>query len=775
MKNIQNIKEQLQCIFKIQFKIQKEFIQKMSIIQEVDNLSLKFVSTPNETNAINLLRFIRGQNMYHLAIYLGEYLISKFPYVLDLKDEYSISAYYLNEHNKAFDVLQEGLNMKGLSQEKSWKILFNQHFSIDHVCNRYIFYNESIVKNILERKCSDDLPLVSFSITSCKRFDLFEQTINSFLNCVQDLHLIDKWYCIDDNSSEEDREKMKKLYPFFTFYFKTKEEKGHPQSMNIIKKIVKTPYLIHSEDDFKFFSKRNYITEALDVLSCDIKIGQCLFNKNYAEIESDIDIKGGIFKTTNNGVRYFIHEYAKTEEDIKKWVEKYGTYKNSSYWPHFSFRPSLLRTEIFENVGSFNEKISHFEMDYAHRYYNRGYISTFFEGISCLHIGRLTSERNDESKLNAYTLNNEKQFYGKEESVEKPEKEKEFIITTTTVEDENEYKKIKMFVVNLDRRPDRWELFEKNSLNSLNFIKYERFSAVDGMKLVSTRQLQQIFENNDYKMRRGMVGCFMSHIKLFTNLINEKDKNIESYLILEDDVEFQPDFEKKFKHFLKQLDNTSWDLAFLGHHVRDKNDSIFFDKEKLPEISKIDVYQSFCQSLGGTTGFIISKKGAEKFLDFLNKTGATNGIDTCIQKSANQLDIYYCTPHLIFSECFRGDNSKSLDTDIQHDFSSLEKKIDERLKDEIEYLNSKNIKTTKASKYDFFTEYIKNISPGECIYYEGTENEILKIEKSCCHPNYKIGDRIIIVLNTNNIIDIECYFHRYKNGFQFNVDNAIKY
>ena len=182
----------------------------MSIIQEVDNLSLKFLNTPNETNAINLLRFVRGQNMYHLSIYLGEYLISKFPYLLDLKDEYSISAYYLNKHNKAFDILQEGLNMRGLSQEKSWKILFNQHFSIDHVCNRYTFYNECIVKSILERK-QNNLPLVSFSITSCKRFDLFEQTINSFLNCVQDLNLIDNWYCIDDNSSDEDREKMKKL------------------------------------------------------------------------------------------------------------------------------------------------------------------------------------------------------------------------------------------------------------------------------------------------------------------------------------------------------------------------------------------------------------------------------------------------------------------------------------------------------------------------------------------------------------------------------------
>ena len=749
----------------------------MSIIQEVDNLSLKFLNSPSETNAINLLRCIRGHNMYNLAMYIGEYLMTKFPYLLDLKDEYSISAYYSNDHNKAFDVLQEGLNMKGLSEEKSWKILFNQHFSIDNVCNRYIFYNENIVQKILEKK-QNNLPLVSFTITSCKRFDLFEQTINSFLNCVEDVHLIDNWYCIDDNSSEEDRHKMKMLYPFFTFYLKTNEEKGHPQSMNIIRNLVKTPYLIHLEDDFKFFSKKKYITDSLDVLSCDLKIGQCLFNKNYAEIESDIDIKGGVFKTTNNGVRYFIHEFAKTDDDIKKWIQKYGNYKNSSYWPHFSFRPSLLRTEVFQNIGNFNEKISHFEMDYAHRYFDFGYISTFFEGLSCLHIGRLTSERNDESKLNAYKLNNEKQFYGKEESLSKPKsEEKEFIITNDNNKPEPESIKkefgIKTFIVNLDRRPDRWKNFNKNSLN---FIQYERFSAVDGMKLVSTRQLQQIFENNDYSMRRGMVGCFMSHIKLFVKLINETDENIKSYLILEDDVEFQQDFEKKFEYFMKQLDDfSSWDLVFLGHHVRDKNNEEFYDKEKMPEISKTDAYQSFCQSLGGTTGFIISKKGARKFLDFLNRTGATNGIDTCIQKSANQLDIYYCTPHLIFSECFRGDNSLKIDTDIQYDFSSLEKNIDDRLKDEIDYLISKDIKIIKATTYDLYSEYIKKINTNECIYFEGNENEILKIERSCCYPNYKIGEKYIIIINLKNSSDVECYFHRYKIGEFFNIENAIKY
>ena len=46
--------------------------------------------------------------------------------------------------------------------------------------------------------------------------------------------------------------------------------------MNIIKKIVDTPYIFHCEDDWKFFCKKRYISECFDVLGQSCKIGQCL-------------------------------------------------------------------------------------------------------------------------------------------------------------------------------------------------------------------------------------------------------------------------------------------------------------------------------------------------------------------------------------------------------------------------------------------------------------------------------------------------------------------
>ena len=72
------------------------------------------------------------------------------------------------------------------------------------------------------------------TFTTCKRLDLFKQTINSILNHWTDKDKIDYWFCVDDNSSETDRIEMKELYPWIEYYLKTYEEKGHRKSMNII-------------------------------------------------------------------------------------------------------------------------------------------------------------------------------------------------------------------------------------------------------------------------------------------------------------------------------------------------------------------------------------------------------------------------------------------------------------------------------------------------------------------------------------------------------------
>ncbi len=296
-------------------------------------------------------------------------------------------------------------------------------------------YNQPKINDIVLKVSSPNIDKkITFSITTCKRFDLFEKTMNSFIHYCKDVLLIDEYICVDDNSSEEDREKMKTLYPFFKFIMKTPEQKGHIQSMNIIINEVKTPYLIHMEDDWQFYVEGNYITEALNIINQtniisiynipenqninNKKIAQVLFNKNYTEIEEEI-VNGGYLCITDDGyINYLIHEHYDEKTNPNDYLQsclKNG--RSCVYWPHYSLRPSLLNTEIFKTLGYFTDKFGFFEREYAERFFKNNYISCFFDKVICRHIGKLTSEKNG---INAYNLNNVDQFsYTKNNETEK--------------------------------------------------------------------------------------------------------------------------------------------------------------------------------------------------------------------------------------------------------------------------------------------------------------------------------------------------------------------
>lgn len=625
----------------------------------MENLAKNFMDLPSENNGYMLVKTLRCLEHYYLASLIGKFISDLYPESLKLRSETSVSTCSSGQHRLSYELNSTNIDYVNLSEQDITILKQNQQLSVNYITDDYINYNKDIVnKIVLKQKLP--IQLITFTITTCKRFDLFEKTINSFLNCCTDLDRIDNWLCIDDNSSEEDRTKMKEKYPFFTFYWKTLNEKGHPKSMNIIKNIVKTPFIFHMEDDWKYFHRTNYISKCMDILVSDNMIGQCLINKNYAEIINDAHIAGGILTKTKNGTRFYTHEYTPDKVSEQNFSKKYGMQRNCAYWPHFSLRPSLLKKEVLDIIGPYNEQISHFEIDYSNRYVNRGFKSVFLDGIFCLHTGRLTSQRNDKNIPNAYDMNDEIQFHGKE-----------------LKKDRFSLKGVKTYVINLNKRNDRLLEFHKNSN-----IKYTRFDAIDGKKLKPNIQLQRIFEGNDFNMRVGLVGVAMSHIKLFIELVNSDQ---EMFCIFEDDITFGSKFEQQLKHVIKNA-QSGWDLIYLGHHLypQFKNDDCY--KEELPVLQKLNVKKSLQISMGGMYAYLITKEGARKLLDFINITGMTNGIDTVQQKAINNMNTYYCFPHIVFSECALP--GKNIDSDIQYNYDSVSminydqssKKYTERLK-----------------------------------------------------------------------------------------------
>lgn len=389
--------------------------------------------------------YITVRNYKYAEIFLKKAAEKKYPihhtFFIDTdihqwKSKCTLAALYItmDKISEAKPILEKLLENQKYRDNIAIKELYDncRYPHLEELKKEVIQYNKNIVDEITNR-VKTDVPnkhKITLTITTCKRFNLFEKTMNSFINCCQDILLIDRFICIDDNSSEEDRLQMQKLYPFFEFIFKTPEQKGHLASMNMVISEVKTPYVLHMEDDFLFLDKSEYIKPALQILNQskyilldDVpadqnihskEIGQVLFNRNYQE-EIESFVPGGYLAETSTKYKYIIHEHY--TEGTAGYLEAQDFYKRgtSVYWPHFSFRPSILKTSVYKKLGQFASG-GFFEREYADRYYANNYISTYFDKVTCEHIGRLTRERNSDKK-NAYELNEEEQFLSKNTSL----------------------------------------------------------------------------------------------------------------------------------------------------------------------------------------------------------------------------------------------------------------------------------------------------------------------------------------------------------------------
>ncbi len=284
----------------------------------------------------------------------------------------------------------------------------------------YTVSNNMILQNkVKEIRLNRHNPRVMITFTTCKRWDLFRETMNSILNQWTDIDAVDYWYCVDDNSNEDERRVMRETYPWIDFYMKTPKEKGHRESMNIIwRKLneTKPKYWIHMEDDFLFHTRGSYVNDAIRIIEDKTlidsgeNIKQILYNRNFGETINDYNIQGHRM-IRQNGYELAVHVH------IGGQTFPYG---NCHYWPHYSFRPSIIDVETILSLGNYDSENQFFEMDYALKWMNAGYRSGFYNKITNRHIGRLTSERNLPNKLpNAYELNDESQFVARPDEIDK--------------------------------------------------------------------------------------------------------------------------------------------------------------------------------------------------------------------------------------------------------------------------------------------------------------------------------------------------------------------
>jgi GR25 family glycosyltransferase involved in LPS biosynthesis len=177
----------------------------------------------------------------------------------------------------------------------------------------------------------------------------------------------------------------------------------------------------------------------------------------------------------------------------------------------------------------------------------------------------------------------------------------------------------KIYCINLDRRTDRWEECEK-IFSKLNLV-VERFSAEDG-------KLLTLPHGDAYNAE---IAGAISH----TNVIKDaKEKGYKNILILEDDVEFHPDFEILLDKMFSQVPN-DWEMLFFGgNHVQgftniSENIQRLFGSYAIHAYGiKNDVYDIIIKFMSDKIDMVFNNKetkytpsvAADYFMAFLHKT-----------------------------------------------------------------------------------------------------------------------------------------------------------
>ena len=207
----------------------------------------------------------------------------------------------------------------------------------------------------------------------------------------------------------------------------------------------------------------------------------------------------------------------------------------------------------------------------------------------------------------------------------------------------------KRFVINLDRRKDRYNGF----LNRIPFDSdvCERFSAVDGKNIKE-------FKNNDNPF---VIGCHLSHKSILKLVVEDETiKDDDIILIFEDDVFFSDSFSEeinKLVNYLKNLKKMNY-LVYIGgrftHKFQPSCSKAWKAWNKIIDniYLKNTSYYSYNDCDRTTNVLILSKYTCKQILDKTKNVSTSIPIDTLyngIKKYIPDIEIYDVFPHICYS------------------------------------------------------------------------------------------------------------------------------
>ena len=176
-----------------------------------------------------------------------------------------------------------------------------------------------------------------------------------------------------------------------------------------------------------------------------------------------------------------------------------------------------------------------------------------------------------------------------------------------------------VYVINMDKDTNRLDKVTEEC-NKFN-IKFQRFPGVDPKTLSKKEKKKYITKFCQKYCTNDMIGCGLSHIKIYKDVINNNYNNV---LILEDDIYFEDDFQYILNNALYELPN-DYDILYIGSFGLSSEETYYdynyFLKILSNKITETNIYKNICKPEFplGTHAMIISNKGGKKLLQIMNK------------------------------------------------------------------------------------------------------------------------------------------------------------
>jgi glycosyl transferase family 25 len=191
-----------------------------------------------------------------------------------------------------------------------------------------------------------------------------------------------------------------------------------------------------------------------------------------------------------------------------------------------------------------------------------------------------------------------------------------------------------------------------------NNIIYERFPGIDINNLSQSDLDKYVTKFAQKNFTNGMIGCAISHLKIYEDIINKGYKNA---LILEDDIVFDKNFHSILKNSFDELPS-NYDILYLGS-LGLSSIKPYYDINILLKFYTIfnhkydDKYKYIYRPEFplGTFGYIISNQGCNKLLQYINKIYFH--IDWMICFNINKLNIYGTKTKIIHQKWNNSNNS----------------------------------------------------------------------------------------------------------------------